>query len=457
MAKRSGNILIVDDNEEILVALRLFLSNHFAQITTEKNPVQIPALVQKTSFDVILLDMNFKAGINTGNEGIFWMREILKNDPDAVIIFMTAFADIELAVRAIREGATDFIEKPWEEDKLLARITAALQLRQSKLEINRLKSKQKHLSERIDREYPLCIGSSAAMQQVFSTIAKVAKTDANILILGENGTGKELVAREIHRQSKRASEVFVNVDLGAITESIFESELFGYVKGAFTDARQDRAGRFEIASGGTLFLDEIGNLPLHLQSKLLAVLQNREVIRLGSNKPILIDIRLISATNKPIFEMAEKDTFREDLLYRINTIQIELPSLRERIDDIPELVDSFLKEYTGKYAKNCNCVSTAAIAKLKRHKWQGNVRELQHTVEKAVILCESNTLDVDDFFFHSMKNSPDEYPDDLSIAANEKRLIRKAMGLFQGNITKTCIALGITRKTLYNKIKKYDL
>jgi DNA-binding NtrC family response regulator len=303
LAKRSGNILIIDDNEEILVALRLFLSNHFAQITTEKNPARIPALIQKMSYDVILLDMNFKAGINTGNEGIFWMREMLKIDPAAVIIFMTAFADIELAVRAIREGATDFIEKPWEEDKLLARITAALQLHQSKLEIDRLKSKQKHLSERIDREYPLCIGTSVAMQQVFNTIAKVAKTDANILILGENGTGKELIAREIHRQSKRAGEVFVNVDLGAVTESLFESELFGYVKGAFTDARQDRAGRFEIASGGTLFLDEIGNLPLHLQSKLLAVLQNREVIRLGSNKPIPIDIRLISATNKPIFEM----------------------------------------------------------------------------------------------------------------------------------------------------------
>ncbi len=457
MAKRSGNILIVDDNEEILVALRLFLSGHYSRVITEKNPVNIPALIQKSSCDVIMLDMNFKAGINTGNEGIYWMKEILKIDPAAVIIFMTAYADIDLAVRAIREGATDFIEKPWEEDKLLARVGAAMNLRQSKLEIDRLKSKQKHLSERIDQDYPLCIGSSAVMQQVITTISKVAKTEANILILGENGTGKELIAREIHRQSKRAGEVFVNVDLGAVSESLFESELFGYVKGAFTDAKQDRAGRFEIASGGTLFLDEIGNLPLHLQSKLLTVLQNREVIRLGSNKAIPIDIRLISATNKPIFEMAEAETFREDLLYRINTIQLELPPLRERIDDIPEFVEFFLEIYTGKYNKSCLKVSEAAISKLKRHQWKGNVRELQHAVEKAVILCESDRLEADDFFFRSIKRSNDQMTGTLIIEDHERQLIKKAMTQFQGNISKACSALGITRKTLYNKLRKYDL
>jgi len=457
MAKRNGNILIVDDNEEILVALRLFLSNHYTTVITAKNPAQLPALIQKNSFDVILLDMNFKAGINTGNEGIFWMKEILKIDPAAVIIFMTAYADIDLAVRAIRKGAADFIEKPWEEDKLLARIASAYQLRQSKLEIDRLKSKQKHLSERIDRDYPLCIGSSEAMQAVFKTITKVAKTDANILILGENGTGKELIAREIHRQSNRAGEVFVTVDLGAVTETLFESELFGYVKGAFTDAKQDRAGRFEIASGGTLFLDEIGNLPLHLQSKLLTALQNREIIRLGSNKAIPIDIRLVSATNKPIHKMIEEESFREDLLYRINTIQLELPPLRNRVDDIPQLVDFFLDKYIRKYGKQCLQVSKSALAKLKDNKWAGNVRELQHAVEKAVILCDTDTLEADDFFFRPSSRLGSDLQKSLSIEEHEKRLIKKAMDLFQGNITKACTALGITRKTLYNKLKKYDL
>jgi len=457
MAKRSGNILIIDDNEEILVALRLFLSNHFSTVITEKNPSQIPALFKKNVYDVIILDMNFKAGINTGNEGIFWMKEILKIDPAAVIIFMTAYADIDLAVKAIREGAADFIEKPWEEDKLLARITSAFQLRQSRLEIDRLKTKQQHLSERIDKEYPLCIGSSVAMQTVYKTIAKVAKTDANILILGENGTGKELIAREIHRQSRRAGEVFVNVDLGALTETLFESELFGCIKGAFTDAKLDRAGRFEIASGGTLFLDEIGNLPLHLQSKLLTVLQNREVIRLGTHKAIPIDIRLISATNKPIFKMTAEESFREDLLYRINTIQIELPPLRDRLEDIPALVDFFLEKYTRKYDKRCRHISDVALTKLKKHQWAGNVRELQHAVEKAVILCEADYLDADDFFFRSGEKHSVSYGETLSIEEHERCLIKRAMELYQGNISKACTALGITRKTLYNKLKKYDL
>ena len=457
MTKRNGNILIVDDNEEILVALRLFLSNHFSTVITEKNPARIPELLQGTVFDVILLDMNFKAGINTGNEGIYWMKEILKIDPSAIIIFMTAYADIDLAVKAIREGGADFIEKPWEEDKLLARITAAYQLRQSKIEIERLKTKQQHLSERIDSEYPLCIGSSAAMQKVFKTIDKVAKTDANILILGGHRTGKKMIAREIQRQSGRAGEVFVSVDLGAITDTLFESELFGCVKGAFTDAKQDRAGRFEIASGGTLFLDEIGNLPLHHQSKLLTVLQNREVIRLGSNKPVPIDIRLISATNKPIFRMIEEGTFREDLLYRINTIQIELPPLRERLEDIPALIEFFLENYTRKYNKNCRKVSRNALEKLQKHTWAGNVRELQHAVEKAVILCDSDQLDANDFFFRTKGKSMNGPMESLSISDHEIYLIKKALDLYQGNISKACTALGITRKTLYNKLKKYDL
>ena len=301
--KKKGKILVVDDNEEILVALRLFLLNHFEQVTTEKNPEMIVSRMQKDSFDVIILDMNFKAGINTGNEGLFWLNKILDIDRTVSVVFITAYAGIELAVNAIKQGAADFVEKPWDDDKLLATVLKAFEIRRSKLEINRLRDKQEHLIENIDQEYDFFTGKAPSMEMVYRAIDKVAATDANILILGENGTGKEIIAREIHRRSLRSKEVFVSVDLGSLSSTLFESELFGHVKGAFTDAREDRPGRFEIASGGTLFLDEIGNLPSSLQSKLLSTLQGREVTRLGSNRPVQVDIRLISATNRPVFEL----------------------------------------------------------------------------------------------------------------------------------------------------------
>jgi DNA-binding NtrC family response regulator len=340
MENKQGSILIIDDNEELLLALKVFLAPHFLKIVTEKNPNLIPALI-KDNFDIILLDMNFSAGINSGNEGFFWMNEILKIDPLACIVFITAYSDVEMAVKAIKEGAADFIQKSWDEKKILSTVLSAYKLRKSKQEIHHLKSKQKHLNENIQQQHHFVHGSSPSILKVIETIKKVSATDANILLLGENGTGKEVVAREIHQHSARKNEIFVKVDLGSVSESLFESELFGHVKGAFTDAKEDRAGRFEIASGGTLFLDEIGNLPLHLQSKLLTVLQNREITRVGSSVTIPIDIRLICATNKDLYHMVEEHSFREDLLYRINTIQIEVPPLRERTEDIETAPKSF--------------------------------------------------------------------------------------------------------------------
>ena len=323
MPKQKGKILIVDDNEELLIAFRFFLTKHFDKINTIKNPNLIPEYLRKESYDIILLDMNFTAGVNTGNEGIYWMKQILEKDPNASVVLITAYGDVELAVNAMKEGAVDFIQKSWDEKKILSTILSAYNLRLSKLKIEKLEQKQKHLSDKIDSDFNQIIGKSVAMQNVFQIIEKVAKTDANILILGENGTGKEIIAREIHRKSEKSNEVFVSVDIGALQENLFESELFGHVKGSFTDAKEDRVGRFEIASGGTLFLDEIGNLPMSLQAKLLTAIQNKEIYRIGSNKPIPVDIRLICATNKNPDEMVEKGDFREDLLYRINTIKIE--------------------------------------------------------------------------------------------------------------------------------------
>jgi DNA-binding NtrC family response regulator len=452
--KNKSRILIVDDNEEILIALKLFLLNHFEVIDIRKNPDTIPELIQHRNYDVLILDMNFSAGVNTGNEGIFWMRKILESDPLAIIIFITAYGDIEMAVNAIKEGATDFIQKPWDDDKLLVTILNAARLRKSNLEIKKLRNKQIHLSENLNKSFNMFIGNSPVMQKVHRTIAKVAGTEANILILGENGTGKELVAREIHKQSLRSDEVFVNVDMGAFNEGVFESELFGHIKGSFTDAKEERAGRFEIASGGTLFLDEIGNLTLSMQTKLMAALQNREIYRIGSNEPIPIDIRLISATNKSLTEMISSNTFREDLLYRINTIQILLPPLRNRVEDIPLLVDHFLVIYGEKYKKNELKVSTQGMDALLKYSFPGNVRELEHMVEKAVILCESDVLKQEDLFFQQ-RISHVSGKKSLDLEVNEKQLISEALEMHGNNYTKASIELNISRKTLYNKIKKY--
>jgi two-component system response regulator HydG len=455
--KKKGKILVVDDNEEILVALRLFLLNHFELVNTEKNPEMIMPRMQKDSFDVIILDMNFKAGINTGNEGLFWLNKILDMDRTVSVVFVTAYAGIELAVNAIKQGAVDFIEKPWDDDKLLATVLKAFEIRRSKLEINRLRVKQEHLIENIDQEYDFFTGKAASMEKVYRAIDKVAATDANILILGENGTGKEIIAREIHRRSLRSKEVFVGVDLGSLSSTLFESELFGHVKGAFTDAREDRPGRFEIASGGTLFLDEIGNLTASLQSKLLSTLQGREVTRLGSNRPVQVDIRLVSATNRPVFELIEQGSFREDLLYRINTIQIELPPLRDRKEDIPGLLGFFLKKYLHKYSKPGFRIEKTAMEKLLKYSWPGNIRELQHMTEKAVIMGEGDTLRTEDFFMGSRLRHGNVNPETLNLEQLEKDAIVRAIDKNGGNISRAVKDLGISRRALYYKLRKYDI
>ena len=456
MQNKQGSILIIDDNEEMLLALKVFLAPHFVKIVTEKNPNLIPALV-KDNFDIILLDMNFSAGINSGNEGFFWMNKILKIDPLACIVFITAYSDVEIAVKAIKEGAADFIQKSWDEKKILSTVMAAYKLRRSKQEIHQLKSKQKHLNEGIQEKYHFIHGSSPSMMKVIETINKVSATEASILLLGENGTGKEVIAREIHQLSKRKNEIFVSVDLGAVSESLFESELFGHVKGSFTDANEDRLGRFEIASGGTLFLDEIGNLPLHLQSKLLSVIQNREITRVGSAVTIPIDIRLICATNKDLYKMLDENNFREDLLYRINTIQIEIPPLRVRSDDIETLTLHFLNLYAQKYKNKPITISKAAIEKLKKHPWFGNIRELQHTIEKAVIMTEGEQIVASDFSFSGKTTSKNMDVESFNLAENEKQIILKAIQKFKGNMSLTAKELGINRSTLYEKMKKYDL
>jgi two-component system, NtrC family, response regulator HydG len=454
--KLKARILIVDDNEELLVGLKMFLTPHVGEVVTLKNPNQLPNLLQKNSFDLVLLDMNFTAGINTGNEGLYWMKRIIEIDPAATVVLITGYGDVELAVNAMKEGASDFIQKSWDEEKILSSILSALKIRESKIEIKSLKNKQKHLSEKSSLNYNICIGKSPAMQKVFETVEKVAKTDANILILGENGTGKEVIAREIHKQSARSTEIFVSVDLASLSETLFESELFGHKKGAFTDAREDKPGRFEIASGGTLFLDEIGNLSFPLQAKLLSVLQNREITPLGSSIKVPVDIRLISATNSPIHSMIEDKTFREDLLYRINTIMIELPPLRERKEDIPSLVVFFLKNYCEKYHKSCTSVSPGAMKKLVEYPWPGNVRELKHIVEKAVILSDLPVLNEADFMFNS-RNSKITISDNFNIQEHEKQLISAAIEKNKGNLSHAAKALGINRSTLYEKIKRYDL
>lgn len=458
MNKKIGKVLVIDDDEDILLAARLFLKKYFAVVHTEKSPKAIPTLLKNEDYDVILLDMNFARGESSGKEGFYWLNKITEIDPSAVIILITAYGDVQMAVRAIKEGATDFVLKPWQNEKLLATINAAQDLHQSRMEVNNLRSRQRQMNADMDQGFQEFIGECDAIKDVFRTIEKVAKTDANILILGENGTGKELVARELHRQSERVNEVFISVDMGAISETLFESELFGHVKGAFTDAREERAGRFEIASGGTLFLDEIGNLPLPLQSKLLAVLQKREVMRLGSNIPKAIDVRLICATNMPIHEMVAEGNFRQDLLYRINTVEIQMPPLRERQEDIPLLVDYFVEKYSKKYNKSHKRLSAATMKKLQKYHWPGNVRELQHAIERAVIMSESQVLQPHDFFFSTPEQKEDGMVfDDLNLEEVEKLVIQRVLGKHGGNISKAARELGLTRTSLYRRLEKYGL
>ncbi len=458
MALQDGKILIVDDDEDVLQAARLYLKQHVAEVHTESSPETIPGLLANNRYDLILLDMNFTRDVSSGQEGFFWLERILKIDPSAVVILITAFGDVELAVRAIKEGATDFVLKPWQNEKLLATISAGINLGRSRTQLASLKSREKQLSADLDHYFHDFIGVSDNIREVFDTVEKVAKTDANILILGESGTGKELVAREIHRQSGRAGEVFMAVDMGALTETLFESELFGHKKGAFTDAREDRAGRFEMATGGSLFLDEIANLPMPLQAKLLSALETRTVTRIGSNTPIPIDVRLISATNMNVHQMVAEDRFRQDLLYRINTVEIKLPPLRERAGDIPLLVDHFLILFSRKYNRDRMRVSPSAMARLEKYDWPGNVRELQHVVERAVIMSDSDNLAPVDFLLAAPVSKKEGLVfDDYNLNDVEKTVIRKALSKHQGNVSHAARELGLTRTSLYRRMQKHGL
>ncbi|MFC2117566.1 sigma-54-dependent transcriptional regulator [Bacteroidota bacterium] len=457
MKNLKGNLLIVDDDTDLLNTLKIVLKYEFDRIITIKNPNQIQSSIQKEKPDVILLDMNFKAGVNTGNEGLFWLKKILEVDINAVVILITAYGDIELAVKAIKEGATDFVLKPWNNDKLISTLKTGFRLRNSNKQIDKLLCKQKQLNRDIGRDYNFIIGDSPEMKKVFSTIEKVAGTDANILLLGESGTGKELIAREIHRRSKRMEEVFISVDLGSVSESLFESELFGHTKGAFTDARENRTGRFEIASGGSLFLDEIGNISLPLQAKLLSAIQDRRIISVGSSQAVDIDIRLISATNKNLKKMVSDNLFREDLLFRINTIQINIPPLRDRGDDIVLLADFFLHKYIKKHEKPLLKLNGKALDKLLNYNWPGNIRELEHSVEKAIILSESDYLGPEDFLLENENFIHSAGSKTLNLNELEKNTIIEALERNSGNISDAAKELGIARPTLYRKMEKYDI
>ncbi|MBK7709707.1 MAG: sigma-54-dependent Fis family transcriptional regulator [Bacteroidales bacterium] len=451
-----GTILIVDENRGTLNALEQITRNEFDKVITITDPNRINQILRKNDVDIVMLDMNFKSGIHNGNEGFFWMKEIFSYDRNISIVIVTASGDIELAVRAIREGAADFILKPWDSTKLLATINVAWQLRLSRLEASTLKKDNQLLKKEINKGWEkIILGASPTMINVMNIVRKVAGTEANVLITGENGTGKELVAREIHNQSKRAGELLVSVDMGSITETLFESELFGHVKGAFTDAREDRKGKFEIAHSGTLFLDEIGNLSLQSQAKLLSVLQNRYVVRVGSNRQVPVDIRLICATNCDLIQMVSDGRFREDLLYRINTIMIEVPPLRDRVDDIPILANYFLRADSERYGKGALKISTHAMEKLANHNWPGNVRELQHSIEKAVIMSESPVLKPADFVFQSSSRSV--VHTECTLDEMEKRMISDSLKRYSSNMSTVAEKLGITRQTLYNKIRKYEL
>jgi DNA-binding NtrC family response regulator len=457
MEKTEGKILIVDDNMQILNALQLLLKPEFKEITLIRNPNQLTSLLSAQNFDIILLDMNFRSGDNSGNEGFYWLAEILKKDPFAMVIMITAYGEIDLAVRAIKEGATDFIAKPWDAEKLIVTLKNALNFKKSKTEVRKLKIRQQQLNEDLNKQNLLFRGASKIMEEVYKTVDKVAQTDANVLILGENGTGKEVIAREIHRKSKRSGEIFLSVDMGSLSDSLFESEMFGHVKGSFTDAREDRTGRFESASGGTLFLDEIGNLSLSSQGKLLSAVQNLEITRLGDIRPIHVDIRLITATNKDPEELIRQGLFREDLLFRINTIQITMPPLRERKEDIPGLADFFLEKYANKYGKPAVKLSQSSYNSLVNNFWSGNIRELSHTVEKAVILCESPFIKPEDLYLKEKQVARNIVNTAQSLRDFEKEAIVKILKSSAGNISTAARMLGISRTTLYAKMREYGV
>jgi DNA-binding NtrC family response regulator len=444
-----ATILVVDDDPDVLLALALLLRPLAGRVLTEKNPERLPALLRQERPDLVLLDMNYQSAANTGNEGFYWLAQLKKLAPSLVVVLMTAYGDIDLAVRALKDGAADFVVKPWRNDKLVATLAEAL---------GRASGAAPTPAPPANQANAALIGESDAMQAVRYKLEKIAPTDVNVLIMGENGTGKDVVARLLHQLSPRAAGPFVAVDLGAITDSLFESELFGHLKGAFTDARQDRAGRFEAAQGGTLFLDEIGNLPLPQQVKLLAVLQNRQVVRLGSNTPVPIDVRLLSATNAPLYQLAAEDRFRKDLVYRLNTIEITLPPLRERGDDVLLLARHFTAQYAAKYHKPDLELADSALARLRAHAFPGNVRELQHTIERAVIMAEGSVLHDSDLLFSALEAAaPAAFVPTLRLDELEKTAIQRVIDKHQGNISQAARELGITRMALYRRLGKHNL
>ncbi len=452
MVLKNASILIIDDDPDVLTAVRLLLKTEVKDVVTEKTPENIRWHLSRDDFDIILLDMNFTSSINTGNEGLFWLKEIRKMRADASVIMITAYGDIDLAVRSLKEGAADFVVKPWHNEKLMTTIKEILKRKGTKTAGLPLLNTDSMVGKEL-------LGESEVMQQIFYKIEKIAPTDANILILGENGTGKDLIAKAIHQQSLRADKPFIKVDVGALTETLFESELFGHKKGAFTDAREDRIGRFEAANNGTVFLDEIGNIPLHLQAKLLSVLQNRQVIRLGSNEPIPIDIRLICATNVPLTELANETRFRKDLIYRINTVEITVPPLRRRGNDIILLAKYFSRLYSNKYMKPTLEPDTKAMEKLLNHHYPGNVRELQYIIERAVIMSDGNVLQANDLLFSPIESSlvAETESAEMKLSDVEKNTILKVIEKHNGNITRAAKELGLTRTALYRRLSKYDI
>lgn len=451
----SARILVVDDEEDILLAARLLLKRHFASVETLRDPALLPDRVRSGAFDVLLLDMNFARGADDGTEGLSWLGKVLAIDPQTVVVLVTAHGDMELAVRAMKHGAADFVVKPWENERLIATLLSAANLRRASAEAAELRTRQRGLVAAGQSELAM-VGASPAMRRVFDLIRRAAPTDANVLILGENGTGKELVAREIYRQSRRANEVFLRVDLGSLSGALFESELFGHKRGAFTDAKDDRTGRFRAATSGTLFLDEIGNVPLHLQAKLLTALERGEVVPVGSDRAERIDVRLISATNMPLHQLRDEQVFRSDLLYRVNTVEITLPPLRERREDIPLLLEHFIAIYTQKYNMPRRRLTAAALDRLCAYDWPGNIRALRHAVERAVILSEGAVFEADDFSLNAERHAAPPAAE-LDLDSLERDAISKALVQNKGNVSRAAQALGLTRASLYRRMQKHGL
>ncbi|MFZ6012495.1 MAG: sigma-54-dependent transcriptional regulator [Bacteroidota bacterium] len=457
MAKHNSKVLIADDDEFVCLSLKLLLEQHEIETVAINSPERIPAILEKNSVHAILLDMNFRQGDTSSTQGLFWLRKIMEVAPEIPVVLITAFGEISLAVEAMKQGAHDFITKPWQNEKLLATIKNSLALYQEKRKVKQLTSQQKIINSMIDRQYEGLVGEAASIHLIRKTIEKIATTDATVLILGGNGTGKEVIAREIHRKSLRSDQIFVNVDAGSLSETLFESELFGHKKGAFTDAKEDRVGRIEASSGGTLFLDEIGNLPLALQAKLLTVMQHKTITRLGTNHPIPVDMRIICATNANLKKLVLEGQFREDLYYRINTVEITMPPLCDRLEDIPVLANYFLQKFAAKYLKEKRAIPDEVMQALQRYRWPGNIRELQHAVERAVILSEGTVLKLEDFGIIRNEHSGDLIFDHLNLEKLECWAIRKAIDKHHGNVSHAAHELGLSRGAMYRRMEKYGL